>query len=138
MNEVYQRVVLVDNEPIQNKIHKLLIQRYLGRHCIEIVSFTDPVQALLYLEDENANQICTLVMLDLNMPNLDGWEFLDHLNHVDMNRTIIYIISSSLIQSDIERAGNHPKVTGYAKKPLSSAINGLLVNTLSALEKVEN
>ncbi|MBE7174442.1 MAG: response regulator [Williamsia sp.] len=131
MKQVFRRVVLIDDEEIQNKIHKMIIQHYLGRHSIEIVSFTDPVKALLYLEDEDKNKIPTLVLLDLHMPYMDGWEFLDRLNPLDVTNTVIHIVSASILKADVERGHKNSQIAGFTNKPLSSAVNGLLVATLA-------
>ncbi|MBE7174441.1 MAG: hypothetical protein INR73_27970 [Williamsia sp.] len=132
MKQVYRRVVLVDSEAIQIKIHKLLVRRYFGRHSIEVLSFTDPIQALLYLEEENDNKICTLVLLAMHMPYLNGLEFLDNLKFVSANTNIVYLVSASCIQTGSETAYKHPRAAGYLVQPIDLMMERLFADTLSA------
>ncbi|MDC1221178.1 response regulator [Salibacteraceae bacterium] len=62
-----------------------------------------------------------VIFLDIFMPNMNGWQFLEKLE--PFSRTIvkapqIYVLSTSLDVNDIERAEDHPLVTGFIPKPI--------------------
>ena len=63
-----------------------------------------------------------VIFLDLNMPILNGWEFLEEFeklpNH-NLKKTIIYIISSSIDPRDLERVKNYRQVNNYILKPIT-------------------
>jgi CheY-like chemotaxis protein len=63
-----------------------------------------------------------VIFLDLNMPIMNGWEFLEEFeklpNH-NLKKTIIYIISSSVDPRDLERVKNYGQVNNYILKPIT-------------------
>lgn len=63
-----------------------------------------------------------VIFLDLNMPIMNGWEFLEEFeklpNH-NKQKTIIYIISSSVDPRDLERVKNYKQVNNYILKPIT-------------------
>ncbi|TVZ15864.1 response regulator [Maribacter sp. MAR_2009_72] len=63
-----------------------------------------------------------VIFLDLNMPIMNGWEFLDEYKNLPNNnteKTIIYIISSSVDPRDLERVKNYEQVNNYILKPIT-------------------
>ncbi|TLP73211.1 response regulator [Maribacter sp. ACAM166] len=63
-----------------------------------------------------------VIFLDLNMPIMNGWEFLDeykNCRHDKSKKTIIYIISSSVDPRDLERVKNYKQVDDYILKPIT-------------------
>ncbi len=75
-----------------------------------------------------------VILLDLNMPIMDGWQFLDELVKIPNAKQIpIYIVSSSVDSRDIEKAKNYELVTNYIIKPFSVL---KLQNLLKELNKI--
>ena len=63
-----------------------------------------------------------LIFLDINMPKMNGWEFLDqykHLNTEQKARVVIVILTTSANPDDIRKAKQIQEVTGFETKPLS-------------------
>lgn len=69
-----------------------------------------------------------VILLDLNMPIMDGWQFLDELAKIPAAKTIpIYIVSSSVDSRDIKKAETYKMVNKYIVKPFSiSKIQSLI------------
>lgn len=108
MNKVY----LVDDQPIANFITRKLLE--LEGFKGDIVEFTDPVEALNSIkEDENS-----LIFLDLNMPEMSGWEFLDELKTRKVCHNII-VLTSSTSKVDREKAKEYSCVIKYMVKPMN-------------------
>jgi CheY-like chemotaxis protein len=108
MNKIY----LVDDQPISNFITKKLLQ--LEGFTDEVLDFTNPVEALnVVAEEEKA-----LIFLDLNMPEMNGWEFLEAMK-LRKKRHQIIILSSSTSNFDQDRAKEYPCVIKYVIKPLN-------------------
>lgn len=73
-----------------------------------------------HIEDET--NLPDLVLLDLNMPVLDGWQFLDKFSALKPRigkKIIIYIISSSIMEEDMTRAKSISEVSDYIIKPIT-------------------
>lgn len=66
------------------------------------------------------NTLPDVILLDLNMPVMDGWQFLDELVKIPVAENIpIYIVSSSVDSRDIKRAKSYKMVNKYIVKPFS-------------------
>lgn len=75
-----------------------------------------------------------VILLDLNMPIMDGWQLLDELIKIPNSKNIpIFIVSSSVDNRDFEKAKSYDLVNDYIVKPFSIAkINSLLQNLLKS------
>ncbi len=94
-----------------------------------IIIFSNGKEAITYLADnkDEPSKIPDLIFLDLNMPSMDGWEFLEEYSKLkDIlppdKRVHIYIVSSSVLETDIERAKQFPEVSGYLVKPMTKTV----------------
>ena len=106
-----ERVVLIDDDSIFNFISEKLLLKFEAR--IACKSFTDPRRALAYMEDQEVD----LILLDLNMPYLNGWQFLEAMEERGFESPV-FILTSSILKEDADRAEKHPLVKGYVSKPL--------------------
>ncbi|WP_396194982.1 response regulator [Flavobacterium sp.] len=118
------KYILIDDDPIINLVHKKIIKN--ADYEAEITDFSSGKKALDYFK-KNTNSQGEIVLLDINMPEMNGFEFLDELikskniNWVQLN---IYILTSSLNIKDREQAAKYPMLKGYLEKPLN--INNLM------------
>ncbi|SFB33969.1 response regulator [Algoriphagus aquimarinus] len=122
----FDTIFLVDDDPINNLINK----RLLGKIGISenIVEFLEGEEALDKLNDIEADQ-SVLIFLDINMPVLNGWEFLDkYLELYGHRLDKIVILSSSIDYQDRFKAQGYEIVSGFLEKPL----------TLGKIEEIRN
>ncbi len=109
-------ILLIDDDPIVNFIHKRVIGKQFPDANI-IVKENGQV-ALDFLHENVENDY--LVFLDINMPVMNGWEFLEALDLPGNNFQLqIFILTSSIDQSDRKMAEESPRVSGFLTKPLS-------------------
>lgn len=112
----------VDDDPINNMLCKMTIRQYASN--AQVQTFTNPLQALAHLSEhyQHQNAPNTLLLLDINMPELSGWQFLEvfaQLNPCIKERIKICILSSSIDPRDKQQAACNPHVFEYIEKPLS-------------------
>ena len=89
-----------------------------------ILVYHNGQEAIEGLHKINTAEECMpeVIFLDLNMPIMNGWEFLDEfekLQNHNQRKTIIYIISSSIDPRDLERVKNYRQVNSYILKPIT-------------------
>ena len=105
-------IVLLDDDPITNKLHHMIITKHNKNR--KVVPFDNPNLALEYLRNHQPD----LILLDLNMPEIDGWKFLDLLKEYKINVDVV-IISSTIDAADSNRAYSYPSVKDFLMKPLT-------------------
>jgi two-component system phosphate regulon response regulator OmpR len=102
-------VLIVDDEP---ELRGLLAE-YFGRYGFAVRAASGAAEARALI----AEQRPALAMLDINMPGISGWEFLDELKK--LGRFVnVYMYSSSIDPEDVKRARAYPMVREFLSKPL--------------------
>ncbi|WP_207429249.1 response regulator [Pedobacter sp. SYSU D00535] len=119
------KVIIIDDDPIHQRIAQIMIQKH--QIYEEYGSYTEAGKALEYLEEnlDNENNLPDVILLDLNMPVIDGWDFLDKFDMIRdklVKNIRIYIVSSSVDEKDILRSQTYSYVHGFISKPLSPDI----------------
>ena len=119
------RVFIIDDDTIHQRIAQIMIEKY--QLFDEYISFVDAEKAVIFLKEnkEIASNLPDVILLDLNMPVIDGWDFLDQ--YEDIKNQIakpirIFIVTSSVDEKDILKAQRYSTVNGFISKPLSPDI----------------
>ncbi|MDW3646608.1 MAG: response regulator [Bacteroidia bacterium] len=116
----FDLLVFIDDDRPNNVFHELIMEESgLGK---EAKSFLSPLKALAYFQElEDQNEIFPeIIFLDINMPQMTGWEFLDRFEEMELKKyPWIVILSSSNYHKDKALSDAHPLVHSYIEKPLS-------------------
>lgn len=115
-------ILLVDDDEDDNYYHKIIINKMEMVNKIAVAE--NGIEALAYIKDE-ANIPPDIIFLDLNMPKMNGWEFLEQYQHLTIKKkakVLIVILTTSLNPDDKKRAEEIKDVTGFETKPLSKEI----------------
>lgn len=108
-----KHIVLVDDDVITNRLHQMLIKKHHSDKKIAL--FDDPEVALGYIKENNPD----LILLDLHMPEIDGWKFLHMMEEHNIFIDVI-IVSSSIDPRERLRAKSFMCVKDFYVKPLTS------------------
>ncbi len=114
------RFLFVDDSPTDNKYLSLLIR--IKKLPIEPHFEYSPHKAISYLLKCKADEFPDVIMVDINMPLMNGFEFVDKYVELFQDRkkdTILYITSSSIQLSDKEKTAKNPYVKDFIEKPFN-------------------
>ena len=116
MSTSFQTCLLIDDNPLDNYINTKLIQNV--NFANEVLAFESPVDALLALKEGNIKP--DVIFLDINMPVMNGFEFLrEYANlHISKDNIKVCVLSSSINPEDEDSAIRSPYVTTYIQKNL--------------------
>ena len=111
--------LLIDDDDIFN----FLSQRVLKSCGITdtITTFSNAKEALVYLAESKKNST-DIILLDIRMPEMDGFEFLEKFTMLNFLNIDIFMLTSSLDKRDRERALTYSSVKGFYSKPLNKEI----------------
>lgn len=108
-------LLLIDDDEITNFVNRNIVEPFFQNTTISL--FYNGSEALDYILSNPS--VGYLIFLDLNMPVMNGWEFLEALlPHIDKLHLTIHIVSYSIDPEDINRAKEHPLVESFIEKPL--------------------
>jgi CheY-like chemotaxis protein len=122
MRKKLNSILLVDDDPDDNYFHQIIIDKMNIVNNIDIV--VNGIEAIAYLKDKNRIPP-DIIFLDLNMPKMNGWEFLDQYKNLSISqkaKVLIVILTTSANPDDIKRAKEIKDVTGFETKPLSQEL----------------
>lgn len=121
-----KNIILIDDDEINNFIVPKLIRTIYPE--VEVKKFIDPFEALYKLSESEITPE-TIVLLDLNMPLMDGWQFLDQLAEKNL-KCNVFILTSSENPFDLEHSKKNELVKGFFTKPMTIENVNQMFNSL--------
>lgn len=119
MSDSALSIMIIDNDQVNSFVLKNIITRNYSDAKVEM--FPDGAEALTELRriEKNSEAFPAVILLDIYMPVMDGFEFLDqYMDDFAHKQTIIFAMSNSLIKDDQQRANDYEVVKGFITKPL--------------------
>ncbi|MBZ4033271.1 response regulator [Flavobacterium sp. 17A] len=120
-----EQILCIDDDPITLMLCKKVISKSSFSH--EIITAQNGEEALhhfntlKYTNDKNRRKP-ELIFLDLNMPIMGGWEFLDHFTSPDYNEfnsAPVIVLSSTIDPEDLAKAKKYPIIIDFLSKPIT-------------------
>ena len=126
---LFQTVLLIDDDSISNFITEKLILR--ENFASQVTSFLSAEAALTYLKDleKDHQQAPDIIFLDLNMPEMDGWEFMTAFKQFPQaftSNSRVFMLSSAVDSKDIVQARNMEEIEDFISKPLTREDMGVI------------
>jgi len=124
--------MLIDDDYGTNLYHQIVIEE--GGFAEEVVVKTSGEDALEYLKTRDARQTpkTNLIFLDINMPRMNGWEFLEEyakLSPGQQAENVVVMLSTSSYPEDLKKADENPLVREYRSKPVTQEMLKMIINT---------
>lgn len=116
-----RRIYVIDDTPLDNMIFKMLIKRVDLKINVDAIDNGQSAINKLVQVSAEPDLLPDYIFLDLNMPQMDGWEFLSEYKRlkIGLHKKIqIYILSSSIDNDDMMRSKSNPLVEDFINKPL--------------------
>ncbi len=118
-------ILIIDDDPLFMLLIKKTILKY--NFANTILAFNNGLEAFesLMQSINNSSELPDIILLDINMPIMDSWEFLDKFIPIlqKINKKIsIYIVTSSLAEIDKTKARTYPIIKDYLLKPIDQPI----------------
>lgn len=107
-----KKIMIVDDSESDQFFTQRVVKRYDSD--IDHVTAYDGKEALSILESDNPD----IILLDINMPLMNGHEFLEAYNKKGGDKSVIVMLTSSSQELDKEKASQYPFVKDYIVKPL--------------------
>lgn len=121
---IVSSIFVVDDDPIVIFGIKKLLHKF--KKNMEVHSFLNGEEAINAIHNykNNSYQLPDIIFLDINMPVMDGWEFLEALLKIDMKKKInINIVSSTIDPEDLKKIENYkntiPHSVIFNRKPIT-------------------
>jgi CheY-like chemotaxis protein len=134
--DVIPKFIVVDDDKFNNALCTMVIGKIFKD--AEVLTFHESLKGFEHVIKNYTGytkEQPVFLLLDINMPLMDGWQFLDKLNSVlrknnesIKGRLIIYVLSSSVDKKDIDKALHYENVTDYIIKPITKDIIGRITS----------
>ncbi|WP_184545777.1 response regulator [Mucilaginibacter sp. FT3.2] len=121
--DITSNILVIDDAELDNVIFEKVVKRVLSNSRIDAcINGQKAIDKLIEISNTAPHLFPDYIFLDLTMPEMNGWQFLDELMRLDIDPlrlSKIYVLSSSISNRDINRSLSNPMVVDYISKPIN-------------------
>lgn len=131
MTPFFKSILLVDDDFATNHYHEIMLKEWGVTE--EIYKAGNGQEAIDFLRTHNCEKP-SLIMLDINMPVMNGFEFLEEYEFLQEHEKVSYVVfmlTSSMHPNDVDRADDFISLDGYCEKPMTEEM------VLDVIEKIK-
>lgn len=132
-------IMLIDDNKIDNFFHERVIRK--SNAAKEIIAIESGQAALDYIKSGKEKLQPELIFLDINMPGMDGWEFIEHYKQLDeslQKAMIVVMLTTSENPDDIARAKTEGLLSDFKSKPLTKEMLEDVITCFCSENNCEN
>ncbi len=132
-----KKILLIDDDYATNEYHKIIINS--TSICNDLVVFQYADEALEWLKSIEENEFPSLIFLDINMPRMNGFEFLDEYEKEFSKSvsSVIVMLTTSINPNDREKSKNY-NIEGFINKPLTAELLHSMDTKLADSEEIDH
>ncbi len=123
MKQPLRKVMLVDDNEADNYLHRLIIREAgVAEAIVDQPDGRDAIDYLKALHEQKDAILPDLIFLDINMPRMNGWEFLEayeRLPEPARQAVVVIMLTTSIFSEDQKRAEAMLGFSGFLNKPLT-------------------
>jgi CheY-like chemotaxis protein len=131
MSDVKYNVCLVDDDKVYQFTSKMILEAtQLTNKITTFFNGKDAIDFFLDVQNHQMELLPDVIFLDINMPIMNGWNFLEEFDKIYDSlpkKVLIYVVSSSVDESDMEKSKSFMSVTDYVIKPINKEKYRLLL-----------
>lgn len=125
---------IIDDDPIQIFVATMNLQKIkFSQNIHSVNNAKNALEELKIFTSANDKNFPDLIFLDINMPQMDGWQFLEEFEKFSWEKKVaVYLLTSSIDPLDSKRAKTYKSIQGFLLKPVNQE------NLLKIREKYED
>lgn len=104
-------IVFVDDDKVQHMINRRVLEKLNLK--LDVYFFQNPLEALNWLSENTVD----VIMLDINMPEMDGWTFLDQMKAKGIKGDV-KMLTASIDPEDLNKSKKFDQISGILIKPI--------------------
>lgn len=118
-----ERILCVDDDPITLMLcKKVILKANFSKEIIVAQNGQEALDLLIKIKNNKEDTFPELVFLDLNMPVMNGWDFLNEISKntlEEFKNTKVIILSSTIDPADYEKSKEYKLITHFLSKPIT-------------------
>lgn len=127
MQQAPIHILLVDDDEINNFLSNELIRLYQPNVAIDSILYVDEALGYLAEKIEHKQSLPDIILVDINMPHLNGWDFMDAFEKMEaeaIKNVRVYVYTSSIYYKDLEKVKSYKSVIKLITKPFTDEMIG--------------